>query len=42
MKKFLLTSLISLMLVTNVSADTDGENNMSNKNSGEVKDCLKV
>ena len=40
MKKFLLTSLISLMLVTNVSADTDGENNMSNKNSGEIKDCF--
>ncbi|MDA7713168.1 VacJ family lipoprotein [Candidatus Pelagibacter sp.] len=40
MKKFLLTSLISLMLVTNVSADTDGENNMSKKNSGEVKDCF--
>jgi len=40
MKKFLLTSLISLMLVTNVSADTDGENNMSNKTSGEVKDCF--
>ena len=40
MKNFLLTLLISLMLVTNVSADTDGENNMSNKNSGEVKDCF--
>ena len=40
MKKFLLTSLISLMLVTNVSADTDGENNISKKNSGEVKDCF--
>ena len=40
MKKFLLTSIISLMLVTNVSADTDGENNMSNKNLGEVKDCF--
>ena len=40
MKNFLLTSLISLMLVTNVSADTDGENNMSKKNSGEVKDCF--
>ena len=40
MKKFLLSSLISLMLVTNVSADTDGENNMSNKNSGEIKDCF--
>ena len=40
MKKFLLTSLISLMLVTNVSADTDGENNISKKKSGEVKDCF--
>ena len=41
MKKFLLTLLISLMLVTNVSADTDGENNMSKKNSSaEVKDCF--
>ncbi|MDB2354576.1 VacJ family lipoprotein [Candidatus Pelagibacter bacterium] len=40
MKKFLLTSLISLMLVTNVSADTDGENNMTKKNSGEIKDCF--
>ena len=28
------------MLVTNVSADTDGENNLSKKNSGEVKDCF--
>tara|TARA_B100001059_G_scaffold234584_1_gene277556 strand:- start:742 stop:1491 length:750 start_codon:yes stop_codon:yes gene_type:complete len=28
------------MLVTNVIADTDGENNLSKKNSGEVKDCF--
>ena len=28
------------MLATNVSADTDGENNLSKKNSGEVKDCF--
>ena len=28
------------MLITNVSADTDGENNISKKNSGEVKDCF--
>jgi phospholipid-binding lipoprotein MlaA len=28
------------MLVTNVNADTDGENNLSKKNSGEVKDCF--
>jgi len=40
MKKFLIISLISLMLVNNVSADTDGENNISKKNSGEVKDCF--
>ena len=40
MKKLLITSLISLMLATNVSADTDGENNLSKKNSGEVKDCF--
>ena len=40
MKKIIITSLISLMLVTNVSADTDGENNLSKKNSGEVKDCF--
>ena len=40
MKKIIITSLISLMLATNVSADTDGENNLSKKNSGEVKDCF--
>ena len=28
------------MLATNVSADTDGENKLSKKNSGEVKDCF--
>ena len=40
MKKIIITSLISLMLATNVSADTDGENNLSKRNSGEVKDCF--
>jgi len=40
MKKILITSLISLMLATNVSADTDGENSLSKKNSGDVKDCF--
>jgi phospholipid-binding lipoprotein MlaA len=40
MKKILITTLISIMLVTNVIADTDGENNLSKKNSGEVKDCF--
>ena len=28
------------MLATNVNADTDGENNLSKKNSGKVKDCF--
>ena len=32
--------LFSLILATNVSAGTDGENNLSKKNSGEVKDCF--
>jgi len=40
MKKIILTSLISLLLATNVCADTDGENSLSKKNSGDVKDCF--
>ena len=40
MKKILITSLISIMLATNVSADTDGENSLSKKNSAPVKDCF--
>jgi len=40
MKKIIITSLISLMLATNVSAGTDGENSLFKKNSGEVKDCF--
>ena len=39
MKKILITSLISFMLISNVSADTDGENNLSKK-SKPVKDCF--
>ena len=39
MKKFLITSLISLMLSSNVIAGTDGENNLS-KNPKPVKDCF--
>jgi len=42
MKIFLITSLISLMLATNVIAGTDGENNLSKKNSNEVKDCFET
>jgi phospholipid-binding lipoprotein MlaA len=40
MNKIIITLLISLMFATNVSADTDGENSLSKKNSGEVKDCF--
>ena len=40
MKKILITSLISLMLATNASADTDGGNSLSKKTSGEIKDCF--
>jgi phospholipid-binding lipoprotein MlaA len=40
MKKIIITSILSLMLAINVSADTDGENSLSKKNSGEVKDCF--
>ena len=39
MKKIIITSLISLMLASSVSADTDGENSLSKKNP-EVKDCF--
>ena len=40
MKKFLITSLISLILVSSVNAGTDGENNLTKKNPGKVKDCF--
>ena len=39
MKKILITSVITLMLISNVSADTDGENSLSNKTK-PVKDCF--
>jgi phospholipid-binding lipoprotein MlaA len=39
MKKILLTSLIAIVLTSNVSAGTDGENNLSKK-SKPVKDCF--
>jgi phospholipid-binding lipoprotein MlaA len=39
MKKILTLSLITIMLIVNVSADTDGENNLSKK-SKPVKDCF--
>ena len=39
MKKIIVTTLISIMLSSNVSAGTDGENNLSKK-SKPVKDCF--
>ena len=40
MKKLIITSLITIMLISNVSADTDGENNLSKKKPEQVKDCF--
>ena len=41
MKKILIISLASILLTfSNVSAGTDGENSLSKKTSGEVKDCF--
>ena len=40
MKKLILTSLLTVLLTLNVSADTDGENNLSKKNTVKVKDCF--
>jgi phospholipid-binding lipoprotein MlaA len=40
MKKTIILFLISLMLTFSVSADTDGENVLSKKKSGPVKDCF--
>ena len=42
MKKFLISFVISLMIASNVNAGTDGENNISNKNPGQVKDCFET
>ena len=40
MKNILLNLIISLMLVSSASADTDGQNSLSKKNPGKVKDCF--
>ena len=40
MNKFLISSLISLLLSSAAIADTDGENSLSKRNSGKVKDCF--
>ena len=39
MKKLLITTLVSMILASNVNAGTDGENNISKKNK-PVKDCF--
>ena len=40
MKKLLITSFVAIMLASNDNAGTDGENDISNKNPGKVKDCF--
>ncbi len=40
MKKIITALFISLLITLNVSADTDGENNLSKKSPGQVKDCF--
>ena len=41
MKKILiLAATVVLFAISNVSAGTDGENSLSNKNSGQTKDCF--
>ena len=40
MKKFFILLFISVLLTSNVSAGTDGENSLSKKSSSDVKDCF--
>ena len=40
MKKILITTLVSLMLISAVNADTDGQNSLSKKSTGKIKDCF--
>jgi len=42
MRNFLISFLITLMISSNVSAGTDGENSLSKKKPGEVKDCFET
>ena len=42
MKKFIITSIISLILATNINADTDGVNNFSKKKPEQSKDCFET
>ena len=40
MKKILITALVSLILAIGANADTDGQNSLSKKNQGKIKDCF--
>ena len=41
MKKILIITIVTIFItIGNVSAGTDGDNSLSNKNSGETKDCF--
>jgi len=40
MKKFFILLFISILLTSNVSAGTDGENSLSKKSPGDVRDCF--
>ena len=41
MKKIVIVMLASILLTfSNVNAGTDGENSLSKRNTGEVKDCF--
>ena len=40
MKKILIICFVSILAISSVSADTDGENSLSKKNPGQVKDCF--
>ena len=40
MKKILIICFISILAISNVSADTDGENSLSKKDPSQVKDCF--
>jgi phospholipid-binding lipoprotein MlaA len=42
MKKILITALVSLILAIGANADTDGQNSLSKKNQGKIKDCFEV
>ena len=42
MKNVLISFLISLILASSASADTDGQNSLSKKNPGKVKDCFET